>query len=68
MIFTIYTKSKECNFIEKREIIGTNINIIRNNRGARRGDGGNITHPETEKGVVEKWCYFPAVYSRAPGR
>ena len=27
-------------------------------RGARRGEG-EASHPETEKIVVEKWCYFP---------
>ena len=31
--------------------------------GARRGGGGGSTpHLETEKIVVEKWCYFPELY------
>ena len=32
--------------------------------GARRGGGkgGEIPPPETEKIVVEKWCYFPELY------
>ena len=31
--------------------------------GARRGEGGGTSPlPETEKIVVEKWCYFPELY------
>ena len=29
--------------------------------GARRGGRGS-SHPEPEKIVVEKWCYFPELY------
>ena len=29
--------------------------------GARRGGAGKLS-PETEKIVLEKWCYFPEVY------
>ena len=31
-------------------------------RGTRRGRG-EYSHPETEKFVVEKWCYLPEVYT-----
>ena len=30
--------------------------------GARRGVEGGKPPPETEKIVVEKWCYFPELY------
>ena len=30
--------------------------------GARRGGRGEAPPPETEKIVVEKWCYFPELY------
>ena len=26
------------------------------------GEGGKLPPPETEKIVVEKWCYFPELY------
>ena len=28
----------------------------------RRQEGGGVHPPETEKIVVEKWCYFPELY------
>ena len=33
--------------------------------GRRRGgEGGSFPPPETEKIVVEKWCYFPELYKK----
>ena len=31
-------------------------------KGVARGEWGKFPPPETEKIVVEKWCYFPELY------
>ena len=36
--------------------------VLYSHRGARKGEGGSFNPPETEKIVVEKWCYFQVLY------
>ena len=61
-----FIKSEEANLEKendaKRDIVGNHFDWgMELYKGVARGKGGNPP-PETEKIVVEKWCYFRKLY------